>query len=74
MWSGTRDVDKGGEGVERCNRPPLGDNFCLQILKKGGEIRQKWAKMVNPPPLEGESKNLHPPRGGRIYVPVRNKV
>ena len=54
-----RDVDKGR--ARGATAPPLGGDFCIEILKKVGEIRQKWAKMVNPPTLEGKSKNPHPP-------------
>jgi len=57
-----RDVDKGG--ARGATAPPPGGDFRVEILKKLGEIRQKWAEMVNPPPPEGESKNPPPPYRG----------
>ena len=63
-----RDVDMVGGG-QRCNRhpPPLGGDFCDEIHKKEREIRQKCSIR---PSFEGASRNPHPPRGGRISVPV----
>ena len=45
-----------GGGREVQPTLPLGGEFCVEVL------RQKWAKIVNPPPpVEGQSKNPLPP-------------
>ena len=60
-------------GGERCNSfpPPhsFGAIFALIHLKKDEKVDKNWQKWSIPPPLEGETKNPHPPRGGCIYVP-----
>ena len=44
-----REVDKGG--ARGATAHPLGGDFCVEIPKKGGKIRQNFAKMVNSHPL-----------------------
>ena len=42
-------------GGERCNRPTLGEEFCVETLKKEAKLG-KNGQSAHPPP-EGESKN-----------------
>ena len=61
-WKGeVRDVDMGGPRGAKAP-PLLEDVFCIEILRKSGGIRQKGAKLDNPPPpLRGPH---HSRRGG----------
>ena len=73
----SRDVDMGeGRKVQSPPLPPSsGAIFALEYLKKGGGFRQKWAKMVNPPPPLREKVKIRTlPRGGCIYVLVQRAL